>query len=145
MSETTGIRKHKWARWSAAAAVAGIAVFAAAGPAAAETQVGVQVTAAVSAAGQVTLTGLYTCDPAVTPYAELSVSGTETNIAGVVVQATAYDRVACTGTLQRWQETLTAPQAATWFSDGSILADVNVWTPGDWNGRSEAAQWVWVS
>lgn len=145
MSETTGKRKHNWARWSAAAAVAGIAVFAAAGPALAETQVGVRVTAAVSAAGQVTLTGLYTCDPAVAPYAELSVSGAEANGSGGTVQATTYDRVACTGTLQQWQETLTAPQAATWFCDGSIWADVNVWTPGDWNGRSEAAQWVWVS
>ena len=143
MSEITV--KRTWARWAFAAAGAGITALAVAGPAAADGQVGVNVTGAVSAAGQVVLSGQYSCDPAVAPYAEISVAGAQADGYGGEVQATTYDRVACTGTAQAWQETLTSRHASEWYGAGVLWVDVNVWTPGGWNDRAEAAQWVWVS
>jgi hypothetical protein len=142
MSEKTGKRSR--ARWAVGVMGAGIAVLALAGPAAAETQVGVGVSGAVTVAGQVTLYGVYTCD-ATSAYAEIAVKASQPDGSGGYVQAAAYDRVACTGTPQVWEETLTSDQSGAAFTSGSLQGDVNVWTPGDWAGRSEASQFVWVS
>lgn len=144
MSEKTGMRT--WKRWAVGAAGAGLAVMAVAGPAsAAEVRVGVNVSGAVTSAGQVTVYGEYSCDPAVAAYTELAVTGTQVTSTGATVTATNYDRVACTGSPQVWQETLTSPHAYASFGAGVLNTNVTVWTIDDWANRSATNQSVWVS
>jgi len=144
MSEKTG--KHNWKRWVVGAAGAGVAVLAVAGPAAAaEAQVGVDVSGAVTSAGQVTLYGEYSCDPSVAAYAEIAVTASQVTSTGATVTATNYDRVACTGSPQVWQETLTSPHAYAFFGAGVLNTEVTVWTIDDWANRSATNQSVWVS
>jgi hypothetical protein len=144
MSEKTG--KRSWKRWVVGAAGAGIAVMAVAGPAAAaEAQVGVNVSGAVTSAGQVTLYGEYSCDPAVAAYTEIAVTASQVISNGATVTGTSYDRVACTGSTQIWQQTITSPHAYAFFGSGVLNADVTVWTIDDWANRSSTSQSVWVS
>ncbi|QMU74703.1 hypothetical protein GXW83_01805 [Streptacidiphilus sp. PB12-B1b] len=133
-------------RWAALAAGAGVLVAMGAGTAAADDgQVGVAPFGAVTASGQVTLSGTYTCDPWQGPYAQIEVSVSQQQWDGTQVDAVTYDRVACTGSPQLWQETVTAPAASDAFTPGQVQADVAVWTAGNWNGRVESWQQVGVS
>jgi hypothetical protein len=141
----TGITKAAM-RWVAVPALAALALAATAAPALAdETAVNLNPTASITTAGQLIVSGAYQCDPTTAAYAEISVSASGYDVNGDEVDATANDRVACTGAPQSWQETLTPAEACETFAAGPADVEVIAWTPGDWDGQTDTSTTVSAS
>lgn len=129
---------------AAAGALAAVALVA--GPAAADdAYTALDAAGSLTASGQVTLTGTYMCDPAVAQYAELEVSADQSPWNGEEASATVYDRVACTGDVQSWSETLTAPEASASFTPGPVSVQASVWSAGDSGDGAQSWQQIYVS
>lgn len=136
----------KTARWSAVPAIAALALAVTAGPAlAAGTSVGVSTTSGTVSAGELTVSGAYQCDPATSSYAELEVTASQAARHGRVADSATLRRVACTGSAERWQVTLSPRQAHEWFSVGDARVTARVWTPGDQNGQGVSSIVLWAS
>jgi hypothetical protein len=141
----TGVTKAAM-RWVAVPALAALALAATAAPALAdETAVNLNPTASITTTGQLTVSGTYQCDPATAAYAEISVSVTGSDVNGAEVDATTNDRVACTSTVQSWQETLTPTEACETFAAGPADVEATAWTPGDWDGQTDTSVTVSAS
>lgn len=110
-----------------------------------ETAITLNPAASVTAAGQLTVSGSYQCDPSTAAYAEISVSVSGSDVNGDEVDASMNDRVACTGAPQSRQETLTPAEACESFAPGSAAIEVTAWTPGDRDGQSDTSTIVAAS
>lgn len=146
MARTTITGLTEAARWAAVPALAALALAATAAPALAdETAVNLNPTASITAAGQLTVSGTYDCDPATAVYAEISVSAGGYDVNGDEADASTNDRVACTGTPQSWQETLTPAEACETFAVGPADVEVTAWTARDWNVQTDTSTTVSAS
>lgn len=146
MTRTRTTALARIARRAAVPALAALSLAAAASPALADdTAVNLDPTASITAAGQLTVSGTYQCDPSVAPYAQIAVSASGSDLSGDEVDASGGERVACTGSPQPWEKTLTPDQASATFAPGPAGLDVTAWTPGNWDCRADLSESVSAS
>lgn len=138
----SGTAAGRIARRAAVPAIAAASLALAAGPAlAAGTSVGISTTGAGVSVGYLTVGGAYQCQGSA-PYAELAVSVSQDAPRGRI-DATTFERVACTGSTLAWQSRLEPRQAGAWFSAHGTRVTVTLWTPGGWDERASSSIVLW--